>query len=147
MSIRLIGALLCGAGFVFITATGASAGQRLTIQQALVGGKISDNESPLPQNRTTARSGKSNTGNRIGGGGGTKGACPRDMVAKGNSCIERERGIVRNIPGGGLAVPTDGRDVTRNSNRMGGGGGTGKPKALSDPPRGGPGPIDLPGRR
>jgi hypothetical protein len=136
MSIRLIGALLCGAGFVFITATGASAGQRLTIQQALVGGKISDNESPLPQNRTTVKGGKSNTGDRMGGGGGAKGACPQDMVARGNSCVERERGIVRNIPGGG-------RDVTRNSNRMGGGGGRD-----NEPPRGGgPGPTDLPGRR
>jgi hypothetical protein len=71
--------------------------------------------------------------------------CPTDMVAKGNSCVERERqgpqispgDIIRNIPGGGRDIPRGGRD---NDNPRGG--------RDTDPPRGGgQGPVDLPGRR
>jgi hypothetical protein len=83
---------------------------------------------------------------------GTDTCMKAGMVAKGNSCVERERPragqTIRNKRGGARAVPTESRDVTRNSNRMGGGTGTSKPKALrGEPPRGGPGPTDLSGRR
>ena len=66
--------------------------------------------------------------------------CPRDMVAKGNSCVERERPptVTPGIPPRGRdnEPPRGGRD---NEPPRGGG-------RDSDPPRGGQG-SDLPGRR
>jgi hypothetical protein len=78
--------------------------------------------------------------------------CPQDMVAKGNSCVERERrtptispgDIIHNIPGGGRG-PRGGRD----DNPRGGGHDNDPPRGGgrdNDPPRGGQG-MDLPGRR
>ncbi len=40
-------------------------------------GKITDNESPRPQDRAIVKSGKSNTSDRMGGGGGSKGGAFR----------------------------------------------------------------------
>ena len=42
------------------------------------GGKISDNESPRPQDRATVKSSKSNTSDRMGGGGGKGSAGKRE---------------------------------------------------------------------
>jgi hypothetical protein len=66
MSIRFIGALLGGAAFAFITATGALAEQRLSIQQALVGSPSKVQVAPVG----SLKSAKSNTSDRMGGGGG-----------------------------------------------------------------------------
>ncbi|MBI5323099.1 hypothetical protein [Bradyrhizobium sp.] len=70
--------------------------------------------------------------------------CPTDMVARGNSCIERERprpqvtpGDVIRIPGGGRDEPRGGRD---NDNPRGG-------RDTDSPRGGGQGPMDFPGRR
>jgi hypothetical protein len=73
--------------------------------------------------------------------------CPTDMVAKGNSCVERERkpqispgDIIRNIPGGGRDNPAGPRGGRDTDNPRGG--------RDNDGPRGGgQGPTDLPGRR
>ena len=65
------------------------------------------------------------------------------MVARGNSCVERERprpqispGDIIRIPGGGRDEPRGGRD---NDNPRGG--------RDTDSPRGGQGPMDFPGKR
>jgi uncharacterized repeat protein (TIGR01451 family) len=68
--------------------------------------------------------------------------CPRDMVAKGNSCVERDR----RPPTGTYGVPPRGRDTEPP---RGGGKDTEPPRGGgrdNDPPRGGQG-VDLPGRR
>jgi uncharacterized repeat protein (TIGR01451 family) len=82
--------------------------------------------------------------------------CPRDMVAKGNSCVERRTPTISpgipNYPGGGRD-PRGGRDT--DPPRGGYGepprGGYGEPPrggGRDDPPRGAPsGSTDLPGRR
>jgi hypothetical protein len=73
------------------------------------------------------------------------------MVAKGNSCVERERrpptispgDVIRNIPGGGRD------DGPRGGGPRGGGRDNDPPRdggRDNDPPRGGQG-VDLPGRR
>jgi uncharacterized repeat protein (TIGR01451 family) len=76
--------------------------------------------------------------------------CPRDMVAKGNSCVERER-----PPTVAPGVPPRGRDIEpprgggRDTDPRGGGRGNDPPRGGgrdNDPPRGGQG-VDLPGRR
>jgi hypothetical protein len=65
------------------------------------------------------------------------------MVAKGNSCVARERppAVTPGIPPRG-----GGRD---NEPPRGGGRDNEPPRGggRNDPPRGGPGPTDLPGRR
>jgi hypothetical protein len=78
--------------------------------------------------------------------------CPQDMVAKGNSCVERERrtptispgDTIHTIPGGGRG-PRGGRD----DDPRGGGHVNEPPRGgghNNDPPRGGQG-QDFPGRR
>jgi hypothetical protein len=122
MSIRLIGALLCGAGFVFITtgglaeenrtktSKGGPTQQSLTIQQALVG--------------VNKKASKSNTGDRTGGtGSGAGKASVQDLT-------------VRKAAGGGTGTPK----ALRDTDPPRGGG------RDNDPSRGGQG-MDLPGRR
>ena len=61
MRIRLIGALLCGVGFLC---------SGIIFAQAA---KVGENNSPIPRDRkaqTTVKSDKSNTSDRMGGGGG-----------------------------------------------------------------------------
>jgi hypothetical protein len=97
MSIRLIGALLCGGLLALVSTTSALAqssysyphnsGISPTGINTLSGvadpsgvprrGKISDNESPRPQDRTTVKNSKSNTSDRMGGGGGVGGTGTR----------------------------------------------------------------------
>jgi uncharacterized repeat protein (TIGR01451 family) len=88
--------------------------------------------------------------------------CPRDMVARGNSCVERERrtpaispgDIIRNIPDLGRDHPRGGPDGPRGGGHVndpprGGGAINNAPRGGgrdTDPPRGGPG-LDFPGRR
>jgi hypothetical protein len=80
MTIRFIGPLRCGGalslvcGATMFTATVGHA-QSGGVGIYIVGNpdtkrKISDNESPRPQDRTTVKSSKSNTSDRMGSGGG-----------------------------------------------------------------------------
>ena len=78
MTIRFIGPLLCGGalslvcGAMMFTATAGHAESR-GIGIYIVGNptksKVSDNESPRPRDRTTVKSSKSSTSDRMGGGG------------------------------------------------------------------------------
>jgi hypothetical protein len=81
MKIRSIGALLGGAAFALVTATGGFAeDSRLTIQQALVGKAAKKTPGDTkPAGRVIVedsygRQGSTASGDRMGGGGGAKGA-------------------------------------------------------------------------
>jgi hypothetical protein len=107
MSIRLIGALFCGAAFMFVTAAAAQNTVGYLFAPQVLG---IDNEPP-----------------RGGGSGGRKAAtcCSRQTTnAAAGQCICPPGTVQRGMRGTG----------------------TGKPKAINDPPRGGQAP-DLPGRR
>jgi hypothetical protein len=88
MTIRLIGALLCGASFVFMT-TGVFA-ENLTTQQALVG----VNKKASRSNTTTRKSSKTAAPAEPAGFWyipGTDTCKSAGMVTRGNSCVERGR--------------------------------------------------------
>ena len=130
MTFRLIALPLCSVLLILAAMTDTQAGEKHKGEiDVLAWSWGTNNTSNNKGNKAIQQPIVGVNSDRMGGGGGAKGACPQDMVAKGNSCVERERrDTIRNIPGGG---------------RMGGGGGG----RVNDPPRGGQGPTDLPGRR
>ena len=98
MSIRFIGALLCGAAFVLVTATSGFAQERLAIQQALVGvnQKASrPNTATVKRSKTAAPAAPAEFW-YIPGTDTCKSA---RMVPRGNSCVERGRARLKSTKG------------------------------------------------
>ena len=74
MTIRATGALLCAVGFLCASAdlVAAQQGRGATVIVA----PVWNNQGMTKAKSTTVKSSKSNTSDRMGGGGGTKGAAP-----------------------------------------------------------------------
>jgi hypothetical protein len=140
MSIRLIGALLGSGVLALVSTTGtfAQSGIIPTLEAHTTVKKSSkgENENPRPTDRVYPgynyqeqnRSGKSNTSDRMGGGGG-KGAAQQKGTGSGAGKVSVQDLTIRKASTTPVEFPNA------------------RPKALSEPPRGGPGPTDLPGRR